>query len=247
MKTFLFELCAETLEAAQAADRGGADRIELCERLDLGGITPGEPVTAAVIQALSIPVHVLIRPRSGKFVYTDSEFDQMRRQVQWAREAGAAGVALGVLQADGRIDVDRSRELAELARPMKVTFHRAFDRAPDLSVALEEVIGIGANCLLTSGGEPDVLTGAQTLAKLVAQAGDRIQIMAGGGLKLASMLQVLEQTGLRCLHGSLIRKSVDGEPEAAGRAETLETDVRTVVRLMRGHFAPEEIAAPDVR
>jgi copper homeostasis protein len=242
MKNFLFELCVETLHAAQAADQGGADRIELCDKLDIGGITPGEELASTTIQALSIPVHVLIRPRGGDFAYSDGEFGLIRQQIQWVRQAGAAGVALGVLLADGSVDVARSRELVELARPMKVTFHRAFDRTPDLGEALEAVIRTGADCLLTSGGAPDVLAGVKQLKTLVEQAGNRIQIMAGGGLKLASMVEVLEQTGLRCLHGSLTRRAGDSPPESDkkdGKAEILEADVRTAARLMRGHFAAE--------
>jgi copper homeostasis protein len=239
MKAFLFELCVETLQAAQAADLGGADRIELCERLDIGGVTPGEKLISATIQALSIPVHVLIRPRGGDFAYSDAEFDQMKQQVQWVRHAGAAGVALGVLLADGRVDEVRSRELVELARPMKVTFHRAFDRTPDMSEALEAVIRAGADCLLTSGGAPNVLEGVKQLKTLGLQAGDRIQIMAGGGLRLTSMVEVLEQTGLHCLHGSLTRRAGDGLPQSdqrEGQVEALVADVRTAVGLMRGHF-----------
>jgi copper homeostasis protein len=244
MKTFLLELCVETLKAAQAAEQGGANRIELCDRLDLGGITPGEELISATIQALSIPVHVLVRPRGGDFVYSAEEFDQMKEQLQWVRQAGAAGVALGVLLADGHVDVVRSRELVELAHPMKVTFHRAFDRAPELDEALEEVIRTGADCLLTSGGAPDVLAGVKQLKTLVIQAGDRIQIMAGGGLRLASMAEVLEQTGLCCLHGSLTRRAGDGlleSDQTEGHAEILEADVRTAVRLMQGHFAAEMV------
>ena len=167
--------------------------------------------------------------------------------MQWARQKGAAGVALGVLLADGRVDVVRSRELVELSRPMKVTFHRAFDRTPDLSEALEAVIRTGADCLLTSGGAPNVLAGVKQLETLVKQADDRIQIMAGGGLRLASMVEVLKRTGLRCLHGSLTRRDGDGLPEsgheetAEGKARILEADVRTVVRIMRGHFAAETV------
>jgi copper homeostasis protein len=246
MMAFLFELCAETLQTAQAAELGGADRIELCERLDIGGVTPGEKLISDTIQALSIPVHVLIRPRGGDFIYSGTEFEQMKEQVQWVKQAGAAGVALGVLLADGRVDVDRSRELVKLARPMKVTFHRAFDRTPDMATALEAVIATGADCQLTSGGAPDVLSGAKQLKILVKQAGDRIQIMAGGGLRLASIVEVLEQTGLHCLHGSLTRRAGDGIPEsetAEGQAEILQADVRTAVRLMRGHFAAEMIWA----
>ena len=253
MKTFLFELCAETLNAAKVADQCGANRIELCTRLDIGGITPDEQLTTAVLQALSIPVHVLIRPRGGNFFYTTDEFEQMRQQVQWVKQAGAAGVALGVLLPDGRIDVSRNRELLELARPMNVTFHRAFDRAPDLDEALEAVISVGADCILTSGGAPNVLAGADQLEKLVRQAGSRIQIMAGGGLKLASMLEVLERTGLSCLHGSLARAAGECILESASadtpvkETDTLDADVRTAVRLMRNHFDKREVAAQAMR
>jgi copper homeostasis protein len=249
MMTYLFELCVETLHAARAAERGNADRIELCTRLEIGGITPGQQLTAAVVRALSIPVHVLIRPRGGDFAYSASEFAQMREQVQWVKKAGAAGVALGVLRADRRIDVDRSRELTELAHPMKVTFHRAFDETPEPAEALEAVIETGAACLLTSGGSADVLTGAEQLAQLVRQAGDRIQIMAGGGLKLASMAEVLERTGVRCLHGSLTRRTHEHGPEivhehtAAGSADILEADVRRAVQLLRAHSAAAEASA----
>jgi copper homeostasis protein len=146
--------------------------------------------------------------------------------------------------ADGRVDVDRSRELVKLAGPMKVTFHRAFDRTPDMSEALEAVINTEADCLLTSGGATNVLAGVKQLKRLVIQASDRIQIMAGGGLRLASMVEVLEQTGLHCLHGSLTRRAGDGLPESdqtEGQTEILQTDVRTAVRLMQGHFAAEMI------
>lgn len=247
MKPFLFELCVESLKAAQSAERGGADRIELCVRLDLGGITPSEELTAASIRALSIPVHLLIRPRGGDFVYTAREFDQMRRQVERGKEAGAAAVVLGVLLADGRVDIGRSRELVELARPMKVTFHRAFDETPDQSEALEAVIGTDADCLLTSGGAADVLTGAGQIAQLVRQARERIQIMAGGGLRLATMVELLERTGLRALHGSLTRRAGESgldsvnKDTTTGEAEILESDVRTAVRLMHGHFAAQRI------
>jgi copper homeostasis protein len=243
MNTVLFELCVESLQAAHAAERGGADRVELCARLEISGVTPSQTLIAAVVQALSIPVHILIRPRGGDFAYTASEFAQMRQQVQWVKASGAAGVVLGVLLAGGRIDVSRSRELVELARPLKVTFNRAFDEAHDLSNALEEIIATGSDCLLTSGGAADVHTGAAQIAQLLRQAGDRVEIMAGGGLKLASIAELLERTGVRCLHGSLTRKASDcghqstNGHSAGGNAETLEADVRAAVELLHRHFA----------
>jgi copper homeostasis protein len=253
MKTFLFELCVETLNAALAAEQGGADRIELCARLDLSGITPDERLITATLHALSIPVHVLVRPRGGNFVYSAEEFKQMRLQLQHVKEAGAAGVAMGILLPDGRIDVERSRELVELARPMKVTFHRAVDETPDLGAALEAVIKTSADCLLTSGGAPNVLTGITQLAQLVKQAENRIQIMAGGGLDLATIGEVLERTGVRCLHGSLTRKAVNCGPEsfnehtAVGNADILEANVRKAVQLMQGHFAKRQIETPALQ
>jgi copper homeostasis protein len=207
MKTFLFELCAENVEAAQAAKAGGADRIELCSQLSIGGVTPDADLIATAVEALSIPVHILIRPRGGDFVFTAAEFAQMRRQIEQAQRVGAAGVAIGMLLPDGRVDVERSRELVKLARPMSVTFHRAFDETADLSQALEDVIQTGADCLLTSGGAADVLSGAESIARLHRQARERLDIMAGGGLKLANLAEVVRRTGVSYLHGSLTRRN----------------------------------------
>jgi copper homeostasis protein len=194
---------------------------------------------SATIQALRIPVHVLICPRGGDFVYSATEFEQMKRQIAQVKEAGAAGAVLGVLLADGRVDVVRSRELVELARPMKVTFHRAFDETRDRAEALEAVIDTGADCLLTSGGAPDVLTGAEELGKLVRQAGERIQIMAGGGLRLGNLAEVLERSGVPCMHGSLSQQGADRENVQGTDAAILEADVRTAVGLLRRPLRPE--------
>src|SRR5271155_3467097 len=125
-KSFLFELCAESLEAARAAQSGGADRLELCEQLSIAGVTPSATLLDAVLAEVSIPVHVLIRPRGGNFVYSAAEFQQMRQEIAQAKSAGAAGIAVGILLPNGQVDVKRTHELAKLARPMRVTFHRAF-------------------------------------------------------------------------------------------------------------------------
>ena len=244
MKTFLFELCGESLEAAQVAQAGGADRIELCAELSTGGVTPGFDVLQATVEALTIPVHVLIRPRSGDFAFSAGEFSLMRTQIERASSAGAAGVATGVLLPDGRVDVERTSRLVELARPMKVTFHRAFDETPDVAEALEDVIRCGADCLLTSGGEPDVLLGAESIARLCRLAGERLDVMAGGGLRLASLEEVLRRTGVSYLHGSLTRTGVDRGAEnrerrghiAPSGPVPLEANVREAVRLLRQAF-----------
>ncbi|HVC48370.1 MAG TPA: copper homeostasis protein CutC [Terracidiphilus sp.] len=235
-----FELCAETVQAARAAEKGGADRVELCVNLAVGGTTPPLVMTRDVIGSISIPAHVLIRPRAGDFVYTPEEFDRMRDEIGEAREAGASGVVLGVLREDGRVDVERTRALVEAARPMKTTFHRAFDEAHELGDALEDVIATGADWLLTSGGNADVLDGAEAIAKLVIQAAGRIQVMAGGGLRLASLREVRRRTGVEWLHGSLLRREENATRaagrntgEEAGGEEVREEDVREVMRLLR--------------
>jgi copper homeostasis protein len=254
MMNYLFELCAETEQAAQAAQSGGATRIELCSQLSIGGVTPSEELTTAVIRALSIPVHVLIRPRGGDFVYSPAEFDRMRQQIEHVKQAGAAGIAVGVLLPDGHVDVERSRELISLARPLSVTFHRAFDETVDVNDALESVIHTGADCLLTSGGAPDVLTGANSIARLRRQAAGRLEIMAGGGLRLANLAEVVRLTGVTYLHGSLTRKNVaptpadtenNGNHSSNGHAAShpppvLVADVREAIRLLS-----EEVAAMD--
>jgi copper homeostasis protein len=234
MKTIFFELCAETLQAARAAESGGADRIELCSELALGGLTPSPDTMATGIRALSIPVNVLIRPRAGDFVFSPEEFLEMRRQIGQAKEAGAGGVAIGVLLPDGRVDVGRTRALVELARPMAVTFHRAFDETPDLDEALENVIETGADNLLTSGGAADVLTGAESLARLCQRAAGRIHVIAGGGLRLATLVEVVQRSGTFSLHGSLTRGN--GTAARGTNPEELEAEVREAVRLLHCEF-----------
>jgi copper homeostasis protein len=174
----------------------------------------------------------MIRPRGGNFVFTPDEFALMCRQIEWAKEAGARGVVLGILRSNGCVDVERTRGLVELARPMEVTFHRAFDETPDLSEALEAVIGTGADCLLTSGGAADALSGAKSIARLVTLATGRIHIMAGGGLKVDNLLEVLRQTGANRVHASLRPKN--GGHLSASDAEPLDGDIRKAVGLLRG-------------
>jgi copper homeostasis protein len=241
MTTAFFELCAETKEAACAAESGGANRIELCTELERGGLTPSEELIAASVRALAIPVYVLIRPRAGSFVFSAEEFALMRIQIAAARQAGASGVAVGVLREDGRVDVEHTRELVELAAPMAVTFHRAFDETPDLSESLERVIESGAEALLTSGGAKEVLGGAERICALKRQAGDRIRIIAGGGLKLETLTEVVRRSGVSCLHGSLKRKN--GAQAAGESPQAIEADVREAVRLLRRELDERKAAS----
>jgi len=246
MKSLLhFELCAESLESALTAQAGGADRIELCTQLSIGGITPNPALIAQVVRSVSIPVHVLIRPRGGNFVYTADEFALIGQQAIEAKAAGAAGVVIGILLPSGHIDVPRTRELVELAAPLKFTFHRAFDESANLPEALEDIIRTGADCVLTSGGKPNVSEGAGQLAALQKQAAGRITLMAGGGITVANILNIAHQSGVRYIHGSLIRKVSSSDPaivlpsqlEHSGMptitGEVLLEDVQQVMRLLR--------------
>jgi copper homeostasis protein len=230
MHTVFFELCAESVEAAVAGEAGGADRIELCSELGCGGVTPDANLMESALQTLSIPVYVLIRPRSGNFVFSTDEFDVMRDQIEHAKRAGASGIAVGVLLPDGTVDVERSRELVELARPMATTFHRAFDETQDLREGLESVIETGADSLLTSGGAADVQAGSEVIASLRQQAGERIHIIAGGGLRLDNLTEVVRRSGVFSLHGSLSRRN--GRLATEGVAKALETDVRQALQLL---------------
>lgn len=195
------EICCETLQACEAAREGGADRIELCSALSEGGVTPSHGLIREAVR-VGLPVHVLLRPRGGDFVYSHAEYEAMREDLQQAAALGAAGVVLGLLHAVGTVDRERTQALVELAGPLQVTFHRAFDRTRDLPEALEQVIGSGCGRLLTSGGQPLAPDGAGMLAQLVAQADGRLRIAAGGGVTAEKAPALLARARLD-LHASL--------------------------------------------
>lgn len=189
-RSTIFELCCETLDACQAARDGGADRIEICSRLDVDGLTPPRWLIAQAIGESQIPVHVLIRPSPLAFNCDAFDFSLMCTEIQHARAAGASGIVTGMLQSDGTVDKERIRALVELAHPMEVTFHRAFDQTADLDQALEDVIDAGCHRVLTSGGAADALAGSATLARLVARAAERITVAVGGGLRVGNSAQL---------------------------------------------------------
>jgi len=202
-RTYLLEISVETLEAALAAQRGGADRVELCGNLDIGGVTPSVELMRAVRAQLRVPVFEMIRPRGGEFVYSEAEFAEMSRSIGEAKQAGMDGVVTGVLTSDGSLDMERTRELVALARPLSLTFHRAFDDCRDLRRALEEVIQTGASRILTSGGAKSAVEGAAVLAELVAAAGNRITIVPGAGISASNIARVVKETGAREFHSGL--------------------------------------------
>jgi copper homeostasis protein len=196
------EICIDSLESAIAAEHGGAQRVELCADLLEGGITPSAGLIASVRRHIAIGMFVMIRPRGGDFCYTDLEFEVMKLEIEHARSLGADGIVLGLLDCDALIDKSRTRQLVELARPLPVTFHRAIDMTPDLSVALEDVISIGASRVLTSGGAPDVICGMNRIAQMVRIADGRIVVMPGGGVSPENIASLAEATGATEFHSS---------------------------------------------
>ncbi|MCC7306747.1 MAG: copper homeostasis protein CutC, partial [Acidobacteria bacterium] len=163
----LLEVCVDSVESAFAAEKGGADRVELCDNLVEGGTTPSAGSIEAARERLSIKLHVIVRPRGGDFLYSDIELDVMKRDILTAKDLGADGVVIGVLNADGTIDREHTRELVEIARPMSVTFHRAFDMTREPFEAMETLIDLGIDRILTSGQEPGAEKGVELIRELV--------------------------------------------------------------------------------
>lgn len=197
------EISVESVERAAAAERGGADRIELCSALRAGGLTPSAELMREARARVKIPIFSMVRPRSGNFVYSDKEIATMRTSIADAKAFGMDGVVLGLLTADGSVDAERTRELVDLARPLPVTFHRAFDEARHLAESLEGVIATGAARVLTSGGMATAAAGSEQLAELVRLAAGRIVIVPGAGIHAGNVRTVLEQTKAKEVHAGL--------------------------------------------
>lgn len=221
-RKYLLEISVDTLEAALAAERGGADRIELCGNLSVGGVTPNAELLRAVRDQVHIPIFSMVRPRAGDFVYSDAEFSEMRRSISEAKKSGMDGVVLGVLTKDNRVDVERTGQLVEFAKPLPVTYHRAFDETADLHQALEEVIQSGAKRILASGGTRSALEGAVVLAELIEGAGERIVIVPGAGISAANIAEVVARTRAREFHSGLS----SALPYGSSKYKKFEDEVR---------------------
>jgi copper homeostasis protein len=196
------EVAADSLASALAAQEGGAMRVELCGGLADGGLTPSYGTIALARARLHLPLYVLVRPRAGDFLYDDDEVDVMRRDIAQCVSLGCDGVVIGALDADGNVDLPRCRELMQEAGTLGITFHRAFDLARDPRQALEDIVGLGCERVLTSGAHDRAADGAALIADLVRQAGDRIVVMPGSGIDEHNLQPLRERTGAREFHAS---------------------------------------------
>jgi copper homeostasis protein len=242
MQSIRLEVSVDHPEEVLAAARGGAERLELCSSLVDGGLTPSIGLVEWAVASVKIPVYCMVRPRGGNFCYSDDEIDVMERDIRALQAAGAHGVVFGVLTPARTVNVAAMRRLVRVAHPLCVVFHRAFDLTVDLSQALEDVIASGAAILLTSGGAPSLEAGRAVVAKLIQQAGKRIQIMGGAGVRLHNAARLWDEVPMDTIHASL-RSPWPGGGDAGDvgigsrDAESLytvrEQDVRDLLAVLR--------------
>lgn len=201
----IIENCAGDVPSCLEAERGGASRIELCAALSEGGTTPSYGTVATALRHCHLPIIPIIRPRSGDFLYTETEIDVMLEDIRVLRRLGVAGFSLGALTPDGDLDEELCRRLIREAEGLPVTLHRAFDRAASLEVSLEQAVALGFACILTSGGTPSSLDSLDQIHSLVEQADGRICIMAGSGITADNARRVVQSTGVSAIHGTFAR------------------------------------------
>ncbi|MCB0534122.1 MAG: copper homeostasis protein CutC [Lewinellaceae bacterium] len=235
----MLEICAANLQSALAAQRAGAQRIELCSALDAGGLTPSAGLIRAVCRQLTIPVNVLIRPREGHFCYTDAELAIMLDDIRFCREAGANGVVIGALTMHSELNLEQMAALVEAAEGLDITCHRAFDFTPDPLAALDTLVALGIPRVLSSGQAASAFEGRFLLKKLVQHAAGRISIMPGAGINAANIAELAKTTGSREFHLSGRKKveQVFPDKKIPGLEleywESAENAIREVLEVLR--------------
>jgi copper homeostasis protein len=216
MAHILLEICCGSIDDAIEAKKGGADRVELCSALFLGGLTPSVGTIQEAKRRLRIPIMVMVRPRGGGFAYSEAELASMERDTEAAVENGADGIVFGILQSDGRIDMPRCRRLRQLIGKRQAVFHRAFDVTPDPFQALEQLVDLGITRVLTSGQKDSVPEGVDLIKKLIGRAGDRIEVLPGGGIQVWNMKEMVDRIGCRQVHltawGTMVDTSTHARP-----------------------------------
>jgi copper homeostasis protein len=203
--SYTLEACVESLEEARIAEARGADQIELCDQLEVGGVTPPRDLIQAAQATLQLKIKVMIRPRGGSFVHTPAEIDAMRQSIQYCKSLGIPGVVFGILTPAGRLDLDHIQDLAALARPMEVTIHRAIDEVPDVLEAIEKLMNIpDINSVLSAGQASSAYAGRTILRRMVELAGERLTIIPGGGVTRENVGALHQFVGSSCYHGTKI-------------------------------------------
>lgn len=198
------EIACFNLESAVIAQKAGADRVELCADMSVGGITPTIEIIQQVREHLTIDLYVMIRPRGGNFVYSEAEFEQMKSEIETIKKLDVNGFVFGILKDDNTINIEQNKVLVELVKPFSCTFHRAFDEVLNVEKALEDVISCGFSTILTSGTFSNVMEGKEVLKQLVIQANNRIEIMPGGGLRSTNISKLNEMVDANWYHSSAI-------------------------------------------
>lgn len=198
----ILEICCYNLESAMNAQDGNADRIELCEDSTVGGITPSIELFKEVKKNVSIPIFVMIRPRGGNFIYSESEFLQMKNEIIEYKKLGANGFVFGILNNNNKVDIERNSELVNLASPLPCTFHKAFDETKNSFLALENIISCGFSRILTSGQKPKTIEGVNLISELISKTKNRICIMPGGGIRSSNITEIRNKTNAKELHSS---------------------------------------------
>lgn len=218
----ILEIAANSVASALAAQEGGAGRVELCTALELGGLTPSHAQIALTRDCLRIPLYVLIRPRAGDFLYGELECETMQRDIETCVALGCDGVVLGVLDADGDVDVARCRALVAAAGTLGVTFHRAFDLSRDSTRALEDIVALGCERVLTSGAQASALEGAALIRNLVTQSNGRLVVMPGAGVTARNIAELAAATGAHEFHASAKRQLPSGMRHRQARLPDME-------------------------
>jgi copper homeostasis protein len=199
---FIIEVCTPSIESAIAAVQSGAIRIELCQNISNGGTTPSYKDIEYCMSNLKIKTNVLVRPREGNFVYSTAEFETIKKDVLFCKTLGINAVVVGLLKEDFSVDTERTSEIVNLAKPMEVTFHRAFDECADWKIAIEQIIECGCTRILTSGQKPTSIEGIENIKQMVQQAGKRIVILAGSGITPENYQELVKYTGVKEIHGT---------------------------------------------
>jgi copper homeostasis protein len=215
MAGILLEIIASTVDDCLAAESGGADRIEMCAAIATGGLTPSLGTLIEAKQRVRIPIMVMVRPRAGGFCYSEADFDVMLRDAKTLLANGADGIVFGILRSDGTIDTDRCRKVLELAGSKQTVFHRAFDVVPDPTRALDELIDLGFTRVLTSGQQKTALEGRDLIGQLIARAGERIEVMPGGGVRLHNVQQIVQATRCTQVHLTAFTAQIDPSTSTA--------------------------------